>query len=92
MVGGKCGEAGFLDGPMQYNRLDSPKNLGVSRKGVIYFFDSGNEYIRIIDLAGNVKTLQLGACKECKYLGMKLERGGSSKATRCGRSYATRTG
>jgi hypothetical protein len=33
---------GFLDGPLGYNRLNSPKNIGVSREGVIFFFDSGN--------------------------------------------------
>ena len=42
VVAGKCGTSGFLDGPLGYNRLNSPKNIGVSRKGVVYFFDSGN--------------------------------------------------
>jgi len=66
VVAGKCGEPGFRDGPINYNRLNSPTNIGVSRKGIIYFFDSGNEYIRIVDLGGNVQTLQLGACSSCK--------------------------
>jgi hypothetical protein len=42
VVAGKCGESGFVDGPVGYNRLNTPINIGVSRKGVIYFFDSGN--------------------------------------------------
>lgn len=42
VVAGKCGKPGFLDGPIEYNRLSKPTNIGVSRKGVIYFFDSGN--------------------------------------------------
>ena len=50
VVAGDCGSAGFLDGPLGYNRLNQPTNLGVSRKGVVYFFDSGNEYIRIVDV------------------------------------------
>lgn len=62
-VAGLCGSSGFLDGPMGYNRLDSPRNLGISRAGTLYFFDSGNEYMRILTRDGNVKTLLLGACK-----------------------------
>ena len=42
VLAGKCGVAGFLDGPVNYNRLNTPTNIGVSRKGMIYFFDSGN--------------------------------------------------
>ena len=50
---------------MGYNRLSSPTNLGVSREGVLYFFDSGSEYIRVV-MGGSVKTLLLGACKKSK--------------------------
>lgn len=42
VVAGKCGSVGFQDGPLGYNLLNSPRNVGVSRKGVLYFFDSGN--------------------------------------------------
>lgn len=42
VIAGTCGQMGFLDGPLGYNRLNSPRNLGVSREGVIFFFDSGN--------------------------------------------------
>jgi hypothetical protein len=42
VVAGSCGFAGFLDGPMGYNRLNAPRNLGISRNGTLYFFDSGN--------------------------------------------------
>jgi hypothetical protein len=39
--------------------------LGISREGILYFFDSGNEYIRIVTADQNVETLLLGACTEC---------------------------
>lgn len=61
-----------MDGPLGYNRLNSPSNLGVSRQGVLYFFDSGNEYMRFVDLSGAVHTLLLGACKQCKAFLMQL--------------------
>ena len=31
VVAGKCGSLGFLDGPLGYNRLNNPTNIGVSR-------------------------------------------------------------
>ena len=68
MVAGKCGTSGFLDGPLGYNRLNSPSNIGVSREGVVYFFDSGSECIRMVTLTGGVSTLQLGACKQSTVL------------------------
>lgn len=42
VIAGKCGTSGFMDGPLGYSKLNKPSNLGVSRKGVIYFFDEGN--------------------------------------------------
>jgi hypothetical protein len=66
VIAGDCGVAGFLDGPLGYNRLESPSNLGVTREGVVYFFDSGSEYIRVVDVNGSVSTLLLGACKKCR--------------------------
>ena len=61
-VAGQCGTSGFSDGPLAISLLNQPSNLGVSRAGVVYFFDQGNEYMRILQ-AGRVKTLLLGACK-----------------------------
>jgi hypothetical protein len=63
VVAGSCGSKGFLDGPLGYNRLSSPRNLGISRNGTLYFFDAGNEYMRILTPEGSVSTLLLGACK-----------------------------
>jgi hypothetical protein len=48
IVAGSCGSPGLLDGPLGYNRLNSPSNLGISRNGTLYFFDAGNEYLRIL--------------------------------------------
>ena len=58
--------SGFKDGPLGINLLNQPSNLGVSRIGVVYFFDKGNQYMRIVK-DGNVRTLKLGACQECKF-------------------------
>ncbi len=63
VVAGNCGTSGFLDGPLGYNLLNAPRNLGISRNGTLYFFDSGNEYMRILTPDGSVSTLLLGACK-----------------------------
>jgi hypothetical protein len=67
VVAGLCGTSGFLDGPLGFNLLHLPSNLGIDPKGVLYFFDEGNEYIREVGLDGNVGTLLNGACTECKY-------------------------
>ena len=64
-MAGFCGEAGFLDGPLGFNRINQPSNIGVDAQGVVYFFDEGNEYIRKLDLDNNVETLLNGACTEC---------------------------
>ncbi len=65
MIAGECGSSGFIDGPLGYNRLSYPRNLGVSRAGTLFFFDSGSEYIRMVS-KGVVYTLLLGACQEGK--------------------------
>jgi len=39
VIAGICGESGFLDGPLGFNKLNSPSNIGVDAIGVIYFFD-----------------------------------------------------
>lgn len=50
VVAGKCGESGFLDGPLGFNLLNKPSNIGVDALGVVYFFDEGNKYMRKIAL------------------------------------------
>lgn len=65
VIAGECGSSGFIDGPFGYNRLSYPRNLGVSREGTLFFFDSGSEYIRMVS-KGVVYTLLLGACREGK--------------------------
>ena len=42
VVAGQCGMAGFLDGPKGYNQLNMPSNIGITSRGVIYFYDLGN--------------------------------------------------
>jgi hypothetical protein len=91
-VAGICGTPGFLDGPLGYNQLSRPTNLGVSREGVVYFFDSGNEYMRIVAVNGEVSTLLLGACKECTVLYMQWMEVDCWVALSYGRLPATRTG
>ncbi len=39
VIAGNCGESGFLDGPLGFNRLNKPTSIGVDAKGVVYFFD-----------------------------------------------------
>ena len=41
-----------MDGPLGINRLNRPTNIGVSQKGIVYFYDEGNEYMRKIDSSG----------------------------------------
>jgi hypothetical protein len=91
-VAGICGSKGFMDGPLGYNRLSNPTNLGVSREGVLYFFDSGNEYMRIVDKRGSVSTLLLGACKQCKGFITQLASREWWPDILCHRSCAIRTG
>ena len=74
VVAGICGEAGFMDGPLGYNRLREPANLGVARNGDIFFLDKGNSYMRKVTAAG-VSTLLLGACKKCKRTISRWRRG-----------------
>lgn len=62
MIAGKCGTAGFMDGPPSFNRLNLPRNIGVTQLGEVVFFDSGNEYLRLLYLNGTVATLRNGAC------------------------------
>lgn len=59
VVAGFCGKSGFLDGPLGFNRLYYPSNIGIDGSGVIFFFDEGksrylifigNEYMRKVTL------------------------------------------
>jgi hypothetical protein len=38
---GFCGKSGFLDGPLGFNRLYKPSNIGIDASGVVFFFDEG---------------------------------------------------
>ena len=58
---------------------------------MVYFFDAGNEYVRIVDLSGSVSTLELGACKKCTELYIKWVREWWQVIV-WRRSYAMRTG
>lgn len=41
-MAGVCGTSGFMDGPLGYNLLFEPSNIGVDSEGIIYFYDEGN--------------------------------------------------
>lgn len=61
---GVCGVPGFKDGLFGQNLLDSPELVGVDHNGTVYVYDSGNQYIRIIDPATKVmRTMIHGSCK-----------------------------
>jgi hypothetical protein len=51
-----------MDGPQGFNRLNNPKNIGLTRNGDVIFFDWGNEYMRILTSDGVVTSLLNGAC------------------------------
>ena len=63
VIAGICGISGFLDGPLGFNRLNQPSNLGIDAKGIIYFYDEGNRYMRRVSVDREVATLLNGACK-----------------------------
>ncbi|OMJ80466.1 hypothetical protein SteCoe_19269 [Stentor coeruleus] len=65
---GRCTESGFKDGPPQYNRLYKPDLVGAAN-GTLFINDSGNNYIRIVDIAtGYMKTLWGGACRDANNI------------------------
>jgi len=64
VVAGSCTHPGFMDGPNQFNLLNYPSALGVTRSGEVVFFDSGNEYMRVLYSDGTVDTLLNGACTQ----------------------------
>jgi len=62
-IGGICGSAGFLDGPLGVNMLSLPDMVGVDEEGNVFVMDSGNNYIRMINASdGYMSTLINGAC------------------------------
>ena len=73
-IAGKCGEIGFKDGFSLTSRLNKPKNMGFDRRGNIYIYDSGNNYIRLLEIPKiysdlndfvmkvKLKTLMHGSC------------------------------
>jgi len=60
---GVCGvdTFGFSDGPIGVNRFNQPDGLGVDDDGNLFVFDSGNNYMRMIQPNGHVVTLVSGA-------------------------------
>lgn len=61
---GNCQELGFKDGPYGINRLNKPTLIGIDSNSKMFVLDSGNKYIRIVDLDTRyMRTLYGGACK-----------------------------
>lgn len=75
-IAGKCGEKGFKDGFLRTSRLNTPTYLGIDQKQRIYIYDSGNNYIRLLELSdkyenlvsfvlgAKLKTLIHGSCRD----------------------------
>ena len=75
-IAGKCGEKGFKDGFLRTSRLNTPTYLGIDQKKRMYIYDSGNNYIRLLELSDNyedlvsfvleakLKTLIHGSCRD----------------------------
>lgn len=55
---GECGTSGFADGYRTGGLLNKPKNLGFDRQERIYVYDSGNSYIRILQLPNDLSSLE----------------------------------
>ena len=61
---GTCQSPGFMDGPPQYNLLTRPDLVGVNN-GTLFINDSGNNYIRMVNLTTQyMVTLLGGACRD----------------------------
>ena len=72
-IAGHCGKKGFLDGPQGINLLSFPESLGIDEQGIVFFYDSGNKYIRMLDSDGYVYTMTKGFCREdIRYEPQKL--------------------
>jgi hypothetical protein len=46
---GVCGFAGFKDGLFNQNLLNNPELVAADHNGTVYIWDSGNNYVRIVD-------------------------------------------
>ena len=65
---GQCQIEGFKDGPPQYNKLSRPDLVGVV-DDLLFINDSGNHYIRVVNMtSGNMTTLLGGACRDIKNI------------------------
>ncbi len=51
------GESGFLDGPGKRAELNGPMGVAVNAAGQVFFTDTYNDRIRVIDTDGHVRTL-----------------------------------
>jgi NHL repeat len=61
---GMCQQPGFKDGPVGYNLLHSPDLVGIENN-TMFINDSGNNYIRVVNLTtGYMNTLLGGACRD----------------------------
>lgn len=43
--------------------MSYPERLGLDESGIIFFYDEGNNYIRMIDVDGYIHTLIKGSCR-----------------------------
>lgn len=70
---GTCNPTGgFKDGPPGTSLFNNPEGLGIDDDGILFVYDLGNKYIRMISTDGYVSTLINGACFEYQML-PKLE-------------------
>eukprot|EP00347_Sterkiella_histriomuscorum_P014857 403359260 len=61
---GICGKPGFKDGVFGSNLLYHPELVGVDADGILFIFDAGNKYIRMVETNQYMHTMIQGACKE----------------------------
>jgi hypothetical protein len=54
---GICGSPGFKDGPFGINQLKNPEMVGIDDNGIVFIYDAGNNYIRMVNADGYMKTL-----------------------------------
>mmetsp|Transcript_24676 Transcript_24676/g.38386 ORF Transcript_24676/g.38386 Transcript_24676/m.38386 type:complete len:241 (+) Transcript_24676:734-1456(+) len=61
---GICGVAGFKDGVFGQNLLNKPELVGTDHNGTLYIYDSGNQYIRVVNASTKImRTMIHGSCK-----------------------------
>ncbi|CAG9319680.1 unnamed protein product [Blepharisma stoltei] len=66
---GSCNEEGFKDGPYGTNRLYHPTLVGIDDDYSMFIWDSGNRYIRMVNLTTRyMETLRGGACRSTDYI------------------------